>query len=67
MSSDEELRARGRILSEYIDAKTTMVALESEAEEIISSLSRVASALDSKSFRGPEYAQAIADFPTPIR
>lgn len=65
MSSDEELRVRGRILSEYIEAKNTMVALEANADKISNSLSGVASALGSKNFRGPQYAQAMADFPTP--
>jgi predicted nucleic acid-binding Zn-ribbon protein len=65
MSSDEELRVRGRILTEYIEAKTTMVALEAEADKISNSLSGVASALNNKNFRGPEYAQSMADFPTP--
>jgi hypothetical protein len=65
MSSDEEIQLRGRIVTEYIEAKNSMVALEAQAATIIEALSAVAEALNTNTFEGPSYATARATFPKP--
>lgn len=65
MSSDEEIRLRGQILTEYMEAKTALVALETEAMRFSDALSTVADALSNRNFRGEPYATARANFPTP--
>jgi hypothetical protein len=65
MSTDEEIQAHGRILAEYLDAKKTLIALESEATKMSEALTEMVSVLKSQKFTGREYDRAVTAFPAP--
>lgn len=64
MSLDDEIRARGQIMSDYLDAKSKLVALESEAKRIAGILNNLGEKLSTFFFAIDSQNAALTDYPT---
>ncbi len=64
MSSDEQQQIYGRIMSEYLQAKQTLVALQSEATKIAEILASVRQSLTEPLFATGNFESQLENFPT---
>jgi hypothetical protein len=61
MSEDDVLIQRGRILSDYLDAKNKLVGLESEAEAVGQIFTDLGAAFARKDFAEAEFHKELAE------
>jgi hypothetical protein len=67
MSEDDEIAARGRILTDYMTAMSLLTALESELRKAGSQLSKVGDVLTRLTLSGSTLEADIASLPTQAR
>ncbi len=64
MTSEKEDQAKGRILTQFTEAKKRLIALDSEATHIATQLSSVGQALSAKYYLSPTIDNNLKTFPT---
>jgi hypothetical protein len=67
VSEDDEIAARGRILTDYMTAMSLLTALESELRKAGERLSKVGSVLTQLTVYGSTLGDDIANLPAAIR